>query len=155
MVGEAGGEGHIWNTITFDDGNTFCVDVTWGDHGFGNLNSYIYFNAPIEIMQETHKWDWSLAPANLQPSVDDCYSYCYLGSHLARANNVEAELKLIAQKLKERNGWFSIIVPFDGKYADDKVMQPAMQKVTNESGKRFVYAYWQRGKYMFIHTRTY
>ena len=135
MVGEAGGGGHIWNTITFADGKTYCVDATWGDHGFGDLNSYIYFNAPVEIMQETHKWDWSSSQA-LQGSIDHRYSYGSIEyklsdyvtrrirhSNSARLNNAESGLKILAQKLAELNKtlepcWFTVMTPYDEKYSD-------------------------------------
>ena len=159
MSGTAGGGGHAWNWIEIN-GKKYFVDATWDDNSIKNgdvtYNGFVYFNAPVEIMKDTHSWDWSLAPANLQPSVDNFYSYCYLDSHLARANNVEAGLKFISQKFKERNGWASVIVPFDKKYSDnDNVMHPAMLKVSRESGKRISYVWWKRGNYMFIHTRTY
>ena len=159
MSGTAGGGGHAWNWIEIN-GKKYFVDATWDDKSIKNgnvtYNGFIYFNAPVEIMQDTHTWDWSLAPTNLQPSVDNCYSYCLFYNNLARANNVEAGLKIIAQKFKEKNGWFSVMVPFDERYSDnDKVMKPAMQKVYNDCKKRFTYVYWKRGKYMFIHTRTY
>ena len=159
MSGTAGGGGHAWNWIEIN-GKKYFVDATWDDNSIKNgdvtYNGFVYFNAPVEIMKDTHSWDWSLAPTNLQPSIDNCYSYCYLDSHLARANNVEAGLKFISQKFKERNGWASVIVPFDKKYSDnDNVMHPAMLKVSRESGKRISYVWWKRGNYMFIHTRTY
>ena len=130
LVGEAGGGGHIWNTMTFEDGKTYCVDVTWGDNAFGELNSYIYFNAPVEIMQETHKWDWSSAPA-LQGSVDYRYSYgskeigtedyrvITESSNSARTSNVESGLKLLAQKIAEGDEWwFTVMTPYDERYVD-------------------------------------
>lgn len=158
MSGTAGGGAHAWNWIEIN-GKKYFVDATWDDQSIKysdvTYNGYIYFNAPVEIMQDTHSWDWSLAPTNLQPSVDDYYSYCLFYNSLARANSVEAGLKLIAQKLKEKNGWFSVMAPQDERYSDnDNVMKPAMQKVSNESGKNFVYAYWKRGKYTFIHVHT-
>ncbi len=159
MSGTAGGGGHAWNWIEIN-GKKYFVDATGDDNSIKNgdvtYNGYVYFNAPVEIMKDTHSWDWSLAPANLQPSVDNCYSYCFLDSHLARANNVEAGLNFIAQKFKERNGWASVMVPFDAKYSDNDVMKTAIyNKVCKECNKNISYRYWQRGKYMLIHTRTY
>ena len=159
MSGTAGGGGHAWNWIEIN-GKKYFVDATWDDQSIENrgekYNGYVYFNAPVEIIQDTHSWDWSLAPTNLQPSIDDCYSYCFLGSHLARATNVEAGLNFITQKFKERNGWASVVVPFDAKYSDNDVMKTAIyNKVCKECNKNINYRYWQRGKYMFIHLRTY
>ena len=159
MSGTAGGGGHAWNWIEIN-GKKYFVDATWDDQSIKNgdvkYNGYVYFNAPVEIMQDTHSWDWSLAPQNIQPSVDDCYSYCFLGSHLARATNVDAGLKIIAQKFKERNGWFSVMVPFDARYSDNNVMKSAIyNEVCIKCGKNISWNWWKRGKYMFIHVRTY
>lgn len=153
MVGEAGGEGHIWNTMTFADGNTFCVDVTWGDHGFGDLNSYIYFNAPVEIMQETHKWDWSSAQA-IQGGMDERYSYGSREENLRvtrgtsverfvlrtsisnreRRNNAESGLNLLAQKIAQGGDtwWFTVMTPYDERYAD---FNKAAARLKDELGR--------------------
>lgn len=126
--GQAGGGGHEWNTITFDDGKTYFVDTTWDDSnirfgGFRNYNSYLYFNAPVEIMQATHSWDWSLAPANLQSSIDERYGYCCL-TNTKRVNNAEAGLKLIAKKIATENKkWFSVMVPFDENFSNAHIQQ--------------------------------
>ena len=158
IVGEAGGGGHIWNTVGFGN-NTYCVDVTWGDHGFGNLNSYIYFNAPMEIMQETHKWDWSSAQA-IQGGIDERYPYCseeknfqivkkdtygfertvghgivrYISSNHDRTNNAESGLKLLAQKIAKggENWWFTVMTPYNERYSD---VNQAVEYFRNELGK--------------------
>lgn len=138
MSGQAGGGDHAWNTITFNDGTTYCVDVTWGDDGFGDLYSYIYFNAPLEIMQVDHSWDQSLAPL-IQGSIDDRYSYGSKiigegydsarnaritvynvgGDHSERTNDAEFGLKLLAQKIAENEKrWFTVMTPYDERYAD-------------------------------------
>ena len=141
MSGQVGGGGHSWNTITFEDGKTYCVDVTLGDNaigfgGFRNFNSYVYFNAPVEIMQATHTWDWSLAPANLQPSIDGRYSYCVFGSNLARTNNAESGLKLIAKKIgAENKKWFSVLVPFDERFSAANIKQTLAYLVNELSAK--------------------
>lgn len=54
--GVANGGAHAWNTITFEDGETYFVDVTWDDQ----LNSHTWFNAPLEVMQKTHSCDWKM-----------------------------------------------------------------------------------------------
>ena len=75
------GGSHMWNTVTSRDGKSYFIDVTWGDSHLQkskdgkSADSYIYFYAPVEIMQVTHQWDRSLEPPNLQPSVDFRYSY--------------------------------------------------------------------------------
>lgn len=59
---------HGWNTITFDDGKTYCVDVT---NGSSMKNLYL-FNAPLKIMKNTHRCNWDLIP-NLQRDIDERY----------------------------------------------------------------------------------
>ena len=122
-VGKMGGDNHVWNTIEFGDGKVYCVDVTWGDEALKyngrerKLNSYIYFNAPAEIMSATHEWNRDLEPANLQPSVDKRYSYYETSSHLRHLSNAETGLKLIAKKIAtEKLKWFSVMVPYDERY---------------------------------------
>jgi hypothetical protein len=124
-VEKMGGNDHVWNTIEFGDGKIYCVDVTWGDESLTynggkrerTLNSYIYLNAPADIMSATHKWDRSFEPANLQPSIDNRYSYYETSSHLRHLSNAEAGLKLIAKKIAtEKLKWFSVMVPYDERY---------------------------------------
>ena len=123
MIGKANNGWHMWNTITFTNGRTYCVDVTWGDSDvrFANgkkYNSYIYLNAPVEIMQVTHSWDYSLAPKTIQGSIDDIYSYCAYND-VIRLNSAEAGLKLLAKKIaKENKTYFSVMVPFSERYYD-------------------------------------
>lgn len=61
-------ESHAWNTITFDDGKTYCVDVTNGV----NMKNLHLFNAPYDVLRETHKCQWDALP-NLQRTVDNRY----------------------------------------------------------------------------------
>ena len=61
-------EKHGWNTITFGDGKAYCVDVT---NGSSMKNLYL-FNAPLKIMKNTHRCNWSLIP-NLQRDIDERY----------------------------------------------------------------------------------
>lgn len=59
---------HGWNTITFDDGKSYCVDVT---NGANTKNLYL-FNAPLEVMKTTHRCDWNVIP-NFQRTIDERY----------------------------------------------------------------------------------
>lgn len=61
-------EKHGWNTITFDDGKAYCVDVT---NGVNAKNLYL-FNAPSKVMKTTHRCNWDLIP-NLQRNIDERY----------------------------------------------------------------------------------
>lgn len=125
MNGTANGEAHMWNTINYGKGKTYFIDATWDDGrislGDKNIHSFIYFNAPAEIMQVTHSWDPSLAPQNLQPDVDYEYSYAqFWDTNLARANSAEGGLQLLAKKLDEgKQSWFSVMTPYDEKFSEE------------------------------------
>lgn len=45
IAGTANGGGHAWNCVQLNDGNFYCVDVTWDDSP-GYLG-YTYFNMPV------------------------------------------------------------------------------------------------------------
>ena len=159
MGGQAGGDSHLWNTITLKNGKTYCVDVTWGDDAikYNNrertLYSYIYLNAPMEIMQVTHSWDRSTEPANLQPSVDENYSYL-LFNNLARVNNVEYGLELLAHKIgKEEFKWFSVMTPYDERYANPQTAASYFSKYYD--GKPWLYDFSFGKKYLFITVDTF
>lgn len=104
ISGTAKGGGHQWNTINYQDGK--------------RADSYIYFNAPVEIMQVTHKWDPLLAPPNLQPDVDYEYSYSkFWRGNLARATSAEAGLQQLANELSDgKHTWFSVMTPLNEKF---------------------------------------
>ena len=63
---------HTWNTVTFGD-KSYFVDVTWDDSSCDlkgeKLNSYIYFNAPTQVMTN-RRWYTKHAPKNLQQTPD-------------------------------------------------------------------------------------
>ena len=63
---------HTWNTITFGD-KSYFVDLTWDDAscklGNENCNSYIYFNAPTQVMTN-HRWYTAHVPKNLRDTPD-------------------------------------------------------------------------------------
>lgn len=154
MGGQAGGGFHMWNTITYKDGKTYFIDLTWSD---GRIQyegkSYpllIYFNAPAEIMQYTHQWDLALAPPNLQPSIDEKYSYCgYWDTNLARTNTAEAGLQLLAKKIGVDNeNWFSVMTPFDQRYISNA--QQATEYFSHEVNRNVFLSIEQYGKYMFF-----
>lgn len=147
ISGQAGGSGHAWNTITFDDGKTYFVDATWDDSnikfgGWRNFNSYIYFNAPIEVIQTTHTLDWSLTPPNMQSSIDARYGYCCL-TNTRRLNNALAGLNLIAKEIATNNQkWFSVMVPFDERFSSAHI-----KEVNAYLGHEFVKTYNARIQY--------
>ncbi len=157
-VGKMSGGNHQWNTIEFG-GKVYCVDVTWGDSVFASknkrikFNSYMYFNAPIEIMEVTHQWDRALQPANLQPSVDGRYAYC-LFNRCLRVSSAEAGLNLLAQKIgKENFNWLSVMVPFNEKYSVEHNQENA-NYVASKAGKNLYLNTWRFGKYLFFTANT-
>lgn len=124
-------EYHVWNTIDFGEGKTYFVDVTWDDASFsfadsGEYNTYIYFNAPTDIMT-THRWFDDYSPKNLQKRPDGRYFYYtpefgnsggnYFGGY---SNSAEDALTFIAQRIA-RNGrrmsWMCTPA-YDARYAD-------------------------------------
>ncbi len=132
MSGRANNESHVWNTITFGDGRIYAVDVTWDDASFtfadsGEYNNYIYFNAPLEIMQTTHSWEAAYNPT-LYPQIDGRYFYYtkefddtggrFFAFHSSTAENA---LGYIAQRIA-RDGWRLSwgMAPYDSRYADVK-----------------------------------
>ena len=52
--GKIEGDGHVWNTITYSDGKTYCVDV-----------AYCRFNLTLENMRSKYSCQWE-AITNLQ-----------------------------------------------------------------------------------------
>ncbi len=120
ISGKLNGDAHIWNTITFDDGKTYCVDVTDGDTRMQNIkafdNTYIYFNAPLEIMQINHAAAWDML-TNFQRTIDEKYSYRALNG-LAQTRSAEVGLKLIAKKFAQENRQiFCVMTPQDRKFS--------------------------------------
>lgn len=132
MSGVANKQPHVWNTINFGDGRIYGVDVTWDDASFtfadsGEYTNYIYFNAPLEIMQTTHSWERAYN-AQLYPELDGRYFYYtqefqetggrYFAFHSSTAENA---LGYIAQRIA-RDGWKLSwgMAPYDSRYADIK-----------------------------------
>ena len=116
---------------------------------FGKEFSYIYFNAPVEIMQVTHSWDRSFEPPNLQPSVDFRYSYSGIWSgNLARTTSAEAGINLVAKELKAGAKWFSVMTPFDENYFTNS--QEVANYIADKSGKNIHLNTRKYGKYMFF-----
>ena len=130
MSGRANNESHVWNTIDFGDGRIYAVDVTWDDASFsfadsGEYNNYIYFNAPLEIMQATHSWEGAYNP-KLYPNIDGRYFYYtqeffetkgrYFAFH---SNTAEEALDYIAYRIA-REGWRLSwgMAPYDRRYAE-------------------------------------
>ncbi|MBQ7704125.1 MAG: hypothetical protein IJT73_01660 [Selenomonadaceae bacterium] len=162
MSGTVSGGAHMWNTITFNAGKadekTYCVDITGGDSviSYGEpvnkvFNSYIYFNAPIEIMQATHSWNFDSAPKNIQGSIDENYSYC-IYDELIRANNAEDGLKLLAKKISANKNFASVIFPYDKRFSTNPANWQYFEKVmaaTNFNKKWWLHTR-PHGKYIFV-----
>ena len=132
MSGWANNESHVWNTIEFGDGRIYGVDVTWDDASFsfadsGEYNNYIYFNAPLEIMQTTHTWEAAYNP-QLYPRLDGRYFYYTQefwdtdGRFFAfHSSTAEDALGYIAQRIAKEGRRLSWgMAPYDSRYADVK-----------------------------------
>lgn len=164
--GYGNGEYHVWNTITFGDA-TYFVDVTWDDASFsfadsGEYNTYIYFNAPTDIMT-THKWFSDYSPKNLRKKPDGRYFYYtpefgntngkYFGGY---SNSAEEALAFIAQRIARdghRMSWMCTPV-YDARYADvnnafDLLTQKLLPNVYHWSGYVKINVV-TRGNYIFF-----
>lgn len=122
ISGKNGDIQHQWNTITFDDGKTYCVDVSYADKitVFGEkrkIFTYTHFNAPLEIMNLTHSAQWDVMAPNLQRKIDNRYAFRSLYG-LAQANTVQEGLNLVANKLsKENYKIFRVMVPAEKNFS--------------------------------------
>ena len=146
--GKMGESFHIWNTITFDDGKTYCIDVTQDDINYASKNGYVFFNAPLEVVQSTHQYPWE-AITNLQRNIDNRYAYRSL-TNLAQVSSAEEGLNLIAQKIgKENFSYFSVMAPYDERFSANNYKQYA-DYATRAAGKRIDLYTVQFGKYLFF-----
>lgn len=132
MSGNANNGPHVWNTIDFGDGRIYAVDVTFDDASFTferrtEYNSYIYFNAPQEILQATHTWNAANSP-KLQPNIDGRYFYCtseFDDTHGKifgfYSNSAEDALNYVAERIA-KGGWRMSwgMAPYQSQYADTK-----------------------------------
>ena len=159
-------ENHMWNTIRFDNGKTYFVDVTWNDDSFKfskklGYNSYIYFNAPAEVAASTHSWAQNLT-ANLQVAPDDYYFFTtpefewtdgeYFGSY---AHNANVALGDVAKRIAVHHKKLSwVMIPHDGSFNGNKVINKLAREILPQryNYRRGTYSmgYAQRGKYMFL-----
>jgi hypothetical protein len=54
-----GNERHMWNMVRLDDGEWYCVDVTWDD----TAGDHRYFNVTSDFMRESdHQWNEATTP---------------------------------------------------------------------------------------------
>ena len=159
-------ENHMWNTIKFDNGKTYFVDVTWDDDSFKfskklGYNSYIYFNAPASITAATHSWDGNLY-WDLQTEPDGYYYFStpefnstggeYFGFYAPNSNAAIGEVaKRIAVQGKKLS-W--VMIPTDGNFNGDSVLKKLAREILPQryNYRRGTYsiAYVRRGNYMFM-----
>ena len=158
---------HVWNTVNFGDGRNYFTDVTWDDASFsfadsGEYNTYIYFNAPTDVMT-THRWFVDYSPQNLQQIPDGRYFYYtqefmksngqYFGGHSATATDA---LDYIAYRIAQQDYRMSWIcsTSYDAKFTDANAAVNYLTKnvLPNKYGWRGyvkLNVAW-RGKYMFF-----
>ena len=142
---------HAWNWIELD-GKVYCVDTTKGDTLIDGVTSYVYFNAPLEIMRDEHVWEWDVIPA-LQRKIDKRYAYRMIEG-LTQASSAEDGLKLIAQRFADNKKIVRVMTPFDERFSEANVQQ-AVDYVVNELNARncavkFTVNAYQCGKYLFF-----
>lgn len=129
MSGHSSDGAHVWNTIEFGDGRIYAVDVTFDDASYqfadnSEYNSYVYFNAPQEIMLTTHTWEAAYNPKLVQ-KVDGRYFYHtkefwdtggkYFGFYVNRA---EDALNFIARRISEGRELSYGMAPYDARYGN-------------------------------------
>jgi len=145
-------DAHSWNWIELG-GKVYCVDVTKGDTLIDGVTSYVYFNAPLEIMRGEHVWQWEVMPA-LQEKIDGRYAYRTIEG-LESASSAEDGLKLIAQKFADENAKVvRVMTPFDERFSEVNVQQAA-DYVVNELNARncavtFTVNVFECGDYLFF-----
>ena len=128
MTGVANNNPHVWNTINLG-GIIYAVDVTFDDASFsfansGEYNSYIYFNAPQEILQTTHTWEAAYSP-KLQPKIDGRYFYATQEFYNTNgkmfgffSNTPEDALNYIAERIATENHQLSWgMSPYEKDYS--------------------------------------
>lgn len=165
--GRAGNEDHVWNTITFNDGKSYFVDVTWDEASFtfddtGKYNNYIYFNAPTDLAGTTHQWNADCLP-NMVQQFDGRYFYYtrefeiskgqFFGAHADTAKNA---LDYIAQRIGSE-GWEMswVAAPYDKNFASPQnsvnyLVQEALPNNYKWSGQVNLYVVSRGDKYMFF-----
>lgn len=78
-IGGYANGGHVWNLIQLED-LWYSVDVCWDDDAFSSEEydyiQYIYFNAPVEIISDTHSWDDYACRRELAQTLDG-FSFYY------------------------------------------------------------------------------
>ena len=119
---------HTWNTVTFGD-ESYFVDVTWDDStcklSDTNYNSYIYFNAPKQVMT-AYRWYTAHVPKNLRDTPDKHNFYRakeydhsdgkYFG---ASFHSAEDALNHIAHRIANQGYKISrVAAPYKTYYAD-------------------------------------
>jgi transglutaminase/protease-like cytokinesis protein 3 len=59
-----GEEEHMWNMVRLDDGEWYCVDVTWNDTLSETAVEHKYFNVTSDFMSANdHQWNTLRVPA--------------------------------------------------------------------------------------------
>lgn len=79
VEGEANDARHAWNLVTIN-GNTYWVDVTWGDPLYqqdssGQSLTYRYFCVPDDLMLNTHTIDYGAGDPDSDSYVSNVFQY--------------------------------------------------------------------------------
>lgn len=154
---------HTWNTVTFGD-KSYFVDVTCNDASCKldgkKYNSYIYFNAPMQVMTD-YRWYGKHVPKNLLKSPDKYYFYRaeeyetsngeYFG---ASFDSAEAALSHVAYRIAVQGYEISRVeAPFNAYYFNAnnslKFLKKKLSPILGRKGKLTMNVE-QRGKYMYF-----
>ena len=142
--GYANNDSHVWNTVNFGDGSYF-VDVTWNDGkcilNDVPYNTYIYFNAPTDVIGSDHRWNTAHVPQNLQGVPDGrnfYHSMAYQNSggryFGAWSQTAEDALGHIAYRIANQGYKVSWVeAPYNATYAD---VNNALNYVLNDLSNR-------------------
>ncbi len=109
IVGTAGGGGHAWNAVSFDNGATYhYMDLTWDDSKDGSIG-YIWFAPPKSFFTQKHtayttsgkKMKWQYALPNITTSD---LSNTYFEKYHAHATAQNVHDKASAQSFLQTAG---------------------------------------------------
>lgn len=166
MAGVGGGKKkqHVWNTINFGDDRYYFVDVTWDDESFKyantSENTYVYFNAPVDVASATHNWDKTYFSQNFNQNPDGRYFFYtqefdnsngeFFGAH---SDTAEDALNYIAKRIVN-DGWkiSCVCAPYDERYKDLNTSIRYLENLLGQygwRGKFNVNISW-RGGYLFF-----
>ncbi len=145
IAGKADGEGHIWNTVSFDGGKLLMVDVTFGDNPtkIYPQQSHYFFNFGLD-RKGTHKWSALVLNAKKVASKtsDKKSYYSAKNSKFGKVvKDAAAAAKYCIQQGKKSKKYFEFLIK--GKKVSVKSLDSAISKAikNNRVYGRFSWSY--------------